>query len=315
MNASRSEAEAGGVALVAAAAALWGTDGLFRRGLSLALPAARVVYWEHLILTVVMFPLLLRALRDAARLSRCDRLGLLVIGCGASALATVLFTAAFAYGDPTTPLLLQKLQPLIAMGAAHLLLGERYRGRFGAFLLPAMAGAFLITFPDPAEVRLEELVPALLAVGAAALWALGTVLGRRLATQIDFARLTALRFGIGLLAMVVLLPVVEGPDALAAPSPRDLASLALLALVPGLLALLLYYRGLRRTLAGAATLAELAFPLSAIVVNYIAFGATLTATQWVGLCVLSATIVTLGLAGRRGSEAIGISIRPEFATQ
>jgi drug/metabolite transporter (DMT)-like permease len=54
--------------------------------------------------------------------SRFDVVALLVIGIGASAVATMLFTQAFAYGNPTTPLLLQKLQPIIAILGAYVLL-------------------------------------------------------------------------------------------------------------------------------------------------------------------------------------------------
>jgi EamA domain-containing membrane protein RarD len=42
-----------------------------------------------------------------------------------------------------------------------------------------------------------------------------------------------------------------------------------------------------------ATLAELAFPLSAIVVNRIWFGDTLTGGQWVGVLVLMATLTVM----------------------
>ena len=69
--------------------------------------------------------------------------------------------------------------------------------------------------------------------------------------------------------------------------------LLLLALVPGLLGLLLYYRGLERTPASIATFAELAFPATALVVNYLALGATIDATQAVGFCVLWITIALL----------------------
>ena len=57
----------------------------------------------------------------------------------------------------------------------------------------------------------------------------------------------------------------------------------MLALVTGLVALSLYYYGLQRTPAVAATLAELAFPVSAILVGYFKFGQTLTGWQWVGV--------------------------------
>lgn len=45
-----------GFALVAAAAALWGSDALFRRGLAIELPAAAVVFVEHAILVALTLP-------------------------------------------------------------------------------------------------------------------------------------------------------------------------------------------------------------------------------------------------------------------
>jgi drug/metabolite transporter (DMT)-like permease len=66
-----------------------------------------------------------------------------------------------------------------------------------------------------------------------------------------------------------------------------------LALVPGLAALLLYYRGLVHTPASVATFAELAFPATALVVNYVWLGASVSATQLAGFAVLWATIALL----------------------
>ncbi|MBW0115421.1 EamA family transporter, partial [Pseudonocardia sp. KRD-169] len=44
--------------LVALAAALWGTDALLRQPLAGALPASTIVFWEHLIIVVVLTPFL-----------------------------------------------------------------------------------------------------------------------------------------------------------------------------------------------------------------------------------------------------------------
>ncbi|MEX2487000.1 MAG: DMT family transporter, partial [Nitriliruptoraceae bacterium] len=134
---------AAGFPLVALAAALWGTDALFRRGLALELPATTVVVYEHVILAAVMLPVILRI--PWRKLSRSDVGALLVIGVGASALATVLFTMSFRYGDPNTPLLLQKIQPFVAIIAARVLLDERLRPRFGGYVAAAIVGAWLIT--------------------------------------------------------------------------------------------------------------------------------------------------------------------------
>jgi drug/metabolite transporter (DMT)-like permease len=297
---------------VALAAALWGSDALFRRPLALDLPSVVVVFAEHLILVIATLPWLLGALRVARGFNARQWTAAVLIGAGASAVATALFTAAFSYGNPTTPLLLQKLQPLIAVLGARLVLGERLLPRYWLYFGGAMAGAYLLTFADPLRVSVAAFAPAALAVGAAALWGMGTVLGRYLSPSLPFHQLTALRFGIGLPASAVLL-VLFGYNPFTAITPASLPGLLALSFVPGLLALLIYYRGLQSTPASAATLAELAFPLSAIVINYAAFGATLSPTQWTGVVLLTGTVLLMGLASARGSEQLGIRVEPELA--
>ena len=299
-----------GFMLVALAAATWGSEGLFRRGLALELPSGTVVMVEHVILVLITLPLLVRALPVTKSFSIRDWISLLVIGVGASALATVLFTQAFVYGDPNTPLLLQKLQPLFAIAGATLLLGERILPRFGVYLVASLVGAWLITFPEPTNVSISAFTPAALALGAAGLWGFGTVLGRHLTGKVEFASLTALRFAVGLPATIAIVLVQDGGDAISTIGGKDAFALLLLALVPGLLGLMFYYRGLRETPASAATLAELAFPLSAIAVNYFAFEAQLVRSQWIGVVVLSSAIVSMGLAATSGSRAIGIKLPP-----
>ena len=70
--------------------------------------------------------------------------------------------------------------------------------------------------------------------------------------------------------------------------------LVLLALIPGLLALLLYYRGLTGTRASYATLAELAFPATAVVLNWTFLGVGVTANQIVGFVLLWGAVFVLG---------------------
>lgn len=297
-----------GYVLVAIAAAMWGSDALFRRGLALDLPAPLIVFVEHLLLTVMTLPLWLRGLRVVRAMSVSERMALLFIGAGASALATILFTEAFTYGDPTTPLLLQKVQPLIAVLGAWLFLGERLLTRYWLFMTAGLAGAFLITFDSPTDLTGPRVLPAALAVGAATLWALGTVFGRRLASRIAHSELTGLRFLVGLPVSGIVAWVLGSFNDVSLVGTREILALLLLALIPGLIALLLYYRGLSNTSAAGATLAELAFPLSAVLINYVAFGDSLTGTQWLGLVSLSATITLMGLASTKGDEKFGVKV-------
>lgn len=287
---------------------------MFRRALAFEMPAPVVVFWEHVILVVVTLPLLIRFLRNRPKLTANDLLALLFVGAGASAVATILFTQAFTYGDPTTPLLIQKTQPVIAVLGAYLLLGERLLPRYGWYFLFAVGGAYLISFPDPTSVSVSQLAPALLALGAAVLWGMGTVLGRHLTKTIATNELTALRFAIGLPTALVILVMRNETSLAMEVTPSEFWALILLALIPGLAALLIYYRGLSTTPASSATLAELAFPLTAILIGWSVFDTVPTGTQWLGIIVLSATIVFMSRAAARGREALGIR-EPEPVTE
>lgn len=289
--------------LVALAAALWGTDALLRLPLAGALPASTIVFWEHLIIVAVLVPFLPSAFRAFRAAPVRDRLALVVIGAGASAVATALFTEAFRFGDPVTPVVLQKLQPLIAVAVAALLIGERVRGGYWLFAVPALAGAWLMAFRNPLDAAPQAVTAALLAVAAAALWALGTVLGRLVGARTAPRDITVLRFAIGLPASAVVLAVDGGPLLV---TPAQLGPLALLALVPGLLGLTLYYRGLRTTPAARATLAEMAFPVTAALIGVGLLGARLEPTQWLGLVVIIASVTALGLRERSRRPVVAV---------
>lgn len=281
--------------LIAVAAALWGADGLLRQPLAGQLPAATIVFWEHLLIVAVLVPFLPTALRAFRSATPKERAALILIGAGASAVATALFTRAFQLGDPVTPLVLQKLQPVIAVAAAALLLGERVRSRYWLFAVPALIGAWLMAFPDPLSAAPRAAAAALLGVAAAALWAVGTVLGRMVSVRMPSRDVTVLRFAIGLPASAIVLVSQGAPVAV---TPAQLAPLALLALIPGLLGLALYYVGLRSTAAARATLAELAFPVTATLIGVGLLGTELSPTQWLGLVVVVVSVTALGLRER-----------------
>ena len=300
-----------GTWLIAVAASLWGLSSLLREPLSQQLPALAVVLAEHVVLVLLVSPWVLPAARALARSSVRTKLGVLVIGAGSSALATTLFTAAFAIGDPITPQVLQKLQPVFAIALAAVLLGERLSPRFPLFAVPAILGAWLLAFPDPLGVGVQSLTAAALAVGAAALWAAGTVLGRMVSAELSFVHVTTLRFTVGLVALVVFAAITSTPVGV----PLELVPrLVLLALVPGLLALVLYYIALRRTPASRATLAELAFPLSAAVVGVTLLDGRLDTSQWLGFAVVLTSVVSLALHEHRARRpAVPVPNRVEDA--
>lgn len=296
--------------LVASGAALWGLDGLLRVPLTTVLAPATVVLWEHIIAVVLCLPFVPSAVRAFGRVSPVRRLAIVVIGVGASATATALFTEAFAlsarHGDTITPLVLQKLQPLFAVALAAWLIGERLRRRFAVFAVPALAGAWLLTFPQPTRIQLHAAEAALFAVGAAALWAAGTVLGRLVGDSVPPRDLTVLRYLWGLPAAFVIVRLTR---AALNPGWANVGGLLILALVPGLLALVVYYVGLRKTAASRATFAELAFPVTAAVVGVAFLNTQLSTSQWLGLAVVVGSITALGWRERRPEPTVAVPAR------
>ncbi len=294
-----------GIVLVATAAVLWGTDALFRRPLAHSTSVATIVFGEHVVLVAVALPLVVPALVAVWRLGPRYVLSAVAIGAGASAVATILFTQAFVDGDPVTPVVLQKIQPVVAVIGARVVLGEHPRPRFAWYVLAALGGTWLMAFPHPADITVSStLLPAVYAVSAAVLWAFGTVLGRYLARALPFQHVATLRFVFGLAGSAVALIVLGGP---AFASAHDSLWIAILALVTGALALGLYYYGLRTTPAVAATIAELAFPVTAALVGYVAFDATLSSTQWAGVAVTS---IVVALLPARSRDAVELAPAP-----
>ncbi|HVD11665.1 MAG TPA: DMT family transporter [Gaiellaceae bacterium] len=284
-----------GVVLVSVAAAMWGLDGLIRRPLSSSTSAYTIVFGEHVVLVALTLPLLIPALRALWRAGPAYVAAGIAVGAGASAIATILFTKALFHGDFITVVVLQKAQPLIAVVGAWLVLGEQPRPGFAWFLLPALAGLWLIALPHPLDPHAHGLIPIAETLSAAALWGMGTVFGRFLGRRLAFEQVTTVRFAFGLVASACALPIV---GASAFSSAHDSLWIALLALVTGLLALGLYYYGLRRTPALLAALGELAFPVTATLVGIYVFDDTLRWTQWMGVALTVAVISLLPVRRR-----------------
>ncbi|MEK7863969.1 MAG: DMT family transporter [Chloroflexota bacterium] len=305
------------VLLVALAAMLWGTDALFRAPLiehlskDRLVASVQLVFAEHVVLALVVLPLLWLGRREIRRLKRRQWTAIALIGVGASALATVFFTQSFTYGHFIETLLLQKTQPLIALVLARLWLGERLPPRTYLWFPVALAGAYLIAIPDPLHPERAwadfHVAAAVFALGAAALWGAGTVFGRYALAGVSFPTLTALRFTIALPALGVALWLIAGAQAFTQYRSSDLPLYLGIALLPGLVAMLLYYRGLASTPASMATLAELAFPITGVIVNlyFVSPPRTITPWQIAGIAVLWLAIAALDLENARRPARVG----------
>jgi drug/metabolite transporter (DMT)-like permease len=285
------------VLLVAVGAAMWGTDGILRVPLLEVASPSQIVLLEHLVLLLYSVPAVVLGWRFFRGLGMAQWISLLIIGWGGSALATLLFTTAFAVGNPTVVILLQKTQPLFAIVLAAVLLRERLGWAYWPCFAVAMVGAYLISFGnlDPfAALGSAELLAAALALGAALLWGSSTVLGRLVLKDMPFHALTGARLLLAAPLLVGIVVVQDAVGGLGAAFASEPGRVILLALIPGLLGLLLYYRGLAGTRASYATLAELAFPATAVVLNWTFLGVGVSANQVLGFVLLWGAVFVLG---------------------
>jgi drug/metabolite transporter (DMT)-like permease len=287
-----------GVLLVALGAALWGTDAVLRVPLLEVMSPPAIVLSEHLVLLLYSVPAVALGWRIFPRLGVSQWIALLVIAWGGSALATLLFTAAFALGNPTVVILLQKTQPLFAIVLAHILLQERLRWAYWPCFVVAVLGAYLISFDglvEPFEaLGSAQAQTAALTLGAAMLWGSSTALGRFVLKDVPFHTLTGARLLLALPFLWVIALTQGSLGKVGTGLAAEPARVVLLALIPGLLGLLLYYRGLSGTKASYATLAEISFPASAVALNWIFLGVGLSANQILGFALLWAAILVLG---------------------
>ncbi|MFH5185579.1 DMT family transporter [Paenibacillus sp. TAB 01] len=281
-----------GVWLVALGAALWGVDPLFRILLLKFFSSSQIVLLEHVLLLLYSIPVLWLQRKQIRGLGLRHIGALLFISWGGSAIATIMFTSAFAHGNLNGVLLLQKLQPLFAILMARWILKERLPARFSFFVIMALAGTYLLTFGVSMPFQQISDVAALgglLSIGAAALWGGSTVMGRLLLDKMPFESVTALRFTLALPLLVFT--AWMGGDAWQLPVQTSdwlavSGNLVLQAFLPGLISLLLYYRGLSGTKASYATLAELFFPAIGVLVNWLVFQQGVTAAQIAGFLLI-----------------------------
>jgi len=195
-----------------------------------------------------------------------------------------------------------------AVAAAAVVHGERLTVLYVPIFVVAALGAYLLAFGDLfgepggllapfTQVGRARLEFALAALGAAALWGTSTVMGRYLSGQLSFPTLTGARFLMALPLLLVwaavAVPDAAGSLAAGLAEPQVARNLVLLAVFPGLVGLLVYYRGLRSTPASYATLAELAYPATGVTLNWLLLGQALTVAQGIGVVFVVGAILAM----------------------
>lgn len=279
-----------GPLLIFIAAVLWGIDGLLRRAL-FDLPPATIVFYEHLIGLILISPFLIRAWKTE-KLTKQEWGAMLLVALLSGVLGTIFFTSALlavGFIPFSVVFLLQKLQPVFTVATAAVVLKERVRPLYFLWAAVALIAGYFVTFPN-GQINLVEgqgqVAAAVYALLAAIAWGSSTAFSRFTLLSHGNTFITGLRFLLTVPIALVFVYALGAGESLGNVTLHHLLILGAIAVSTGMLALWIYYRGLRTTPASVSTIVELAFPLTAIAIDFFIYGVTLAPSQYLAAAVL-----------------------------
>lgn len=253
----------------------WGLDGLLRSQITGVSPLT-IVTVEHAIGFAILAVIGMNHFRFP-KLSTKAWFALLGVALFSGLIGTYAFTWAMAnvhYSSFGVLFLLLKLQPLFAILAALIFLGERPKKSFYPLAVLAIISAYFLSFGKSGlslPALGDDTTRAVLAGLIAALcWGSATVFSKYLSGQGYKARtMTAFRLGMVAILGVIAIGIfsVFGIENSSTFLPSTLYLLPLIALLSGVLGTTMYYRGIKHTHATQASIFELAFPITGFIID------------------------------------------------
>lgn len=299
-----------GAFAIIVAALFWSLDGTFIRPKLYDLPAGLVVFIEHVLGFIVLAPFLFSRFRQVRKLDRKSWGAALWVSVFGGFLGTLAITQAFFSaidGEVTfaTVIILQKLQPLFALVLARILLKEKLSRQFYVWAVVAVAAAYVLAFGKTGLVFHDVQFwnsAALYALLAAFAFGSSTVFGKRLVNHLDYKSAAALRFGLTILITGVYLLFTSGFQEIGSISSTQWWLFLLIVFTSGAVSMFLYYFGLRRVSASVATICELFWPLSAVVLDYAFNNNTLSSIQIIAAVIMVGAMYQVVRRGKTQSE-------------
>lgn len=288
------------------AAVLWGFDGILRRNLYV-LPPMIIVFYEHLIGLILLTPMI-PALLKKEKLTQKEWLSIVFVSLLSGLLGTLWFTTALIktnFISFSVVFLLQKLQPIFTVITANIILKEKISKKYISWALLAFAAAYFVTFKNGIinfQTGEGTIIAALFAVAAAFAWGSSTAFSRFTLINHSNTLITGLRFFFTTLFSLVGVYLYRMEPQLLSVDTKQLSQLLIIALSTGMFALWLYYKGLKHTQAKISTILELAFPLTAIIIDVFVYKNILAPTQYLAAVVLIFAIFKISLLNKNSTK-------------
>ncbi len=279
------------------AASLWAVDGIVLRPSLYNIPVTLVVFLESTIVALLLTPFMYKYFEDVKKLTSKDWLAYFGVAILGGAIGTMAITKALFYVNYVNlsiVILIQKLQPVFAISLAAIFLKEKQPREFFIWATLAIIGAYFMTFglhiPNISAGDKTTLA-ALFALLAALSFSSSTVLSKRALKNVSFELGTYLRFAITSVIMLIIVLASGTMNSIDDVSTKQIYIFILIAFTTGGPAIFLYYYGLKRISASVASICELAFPLTAVILEFVLRNNILGPVQWAGALILLFSIL------------------------
>lgn len=293
------------------AASLWGADGMVLRPALFSLPVPLVVFVESTIVAILLSPYFVKHLPSLDLLQKKDWLAFISVALLGGAVGTMAITKALFYVNfvnLSIVILLQKLQPVFAITLAAIFLKEKLPKQFFRWAALAIVGAYFMTFginlPNFSTGD-KTTIAAIFSLLAAISFSASTVLSKRALRNVSFEMGTYLRFLFSAFIMLVIVVSLGDIGSISEITTQQAIVFLIIAFTTGGAAIFLYYFGLKRITASVATICELAFPLTAVLLEYFLRENIMDAIQWIGAGVLLLSIIKVSTTQNNSNKNAG----------
>ena len=283
------------------AALLWSLDGLLRQELYHISPFV-IVALEHSIGALIFLPFLFKSIPKIKKLGQRGWISIFWVSICGGVLGTYFYTKALSfvnYIDLSVVVLIQKLQPLFAISLAGVILKEKLSKRFMFLAVIAMFGGYLVTFGNKPFGNWDDksTIASLCALLASFCWGSSTVLGKHALKQLTFEVVTGMRLFITAIIALIIIEYSGSFSDVLSLRPENYTTIIIIVFSTGTIALSIYYYGLQNLAASHTTIYELAWPLSAVFIDWTLKGKTLSLIQIIGALIL---LCSMGMLTREG---------------
>ena len=289
--------------LIIIAAAMWGIDGVLLTPSYFSefhfYHVDFIVFIAHFIPFIFLSIFFFKQFKYLKVFSLSDTVYFLLIATFGGVIGTLSMVKALQlseFSKYSVVILLQKLQPVFAIFLAAILLKEKPSKKFYLVAVVAIISSYFLAFgiQKPTLLEKNNIKACIFSLIAAFSFGSSTVFGRKVLHKYDFITSTFYRFGFTTLILFFILLINKKiflfKEFFA---NRSMTHLALFIAFFGLLAIFIYYLGLKNVPASIATLCELAFPLTSVILEAVLRHRVLSPIQFIAAFILISSILYL----------------------